>query len=253
MFLMYVDESGDTGLKDSPSPYFALSGIVVHELNWRLFITDLLAIRKKLKEKYGIGIRDEIHAAEFLRHANPKGLPKHIRLQVLRDNLRMLAQLSYINVTNIVIDKSNKSASYDLFEKAWEALFQRFENTLRYNNFPGPKNPKDYGLVLCDDTNGGKLNRLVRRMAVYNPIPSKHNMGQYRNLPIELIVEDPSMRNSKESLPIQAADLCAFMLYQYLKPNSYVKKKTGHGFFSQLKPILNLKASSTHPLGVKIL
>ena len=33
MFLMYVDESGDAGLVGSPTRYFVLTGLVVHELS----------------------------------------------------------------------------------------------------------------------------------------------------------------------------------------------------------------------------
>ena len=32
MYLMYVDESGDSGLVNSPTRYFVLTGMVVHEL-----------------------------------------------------------------------------------------------------------------------------------------------------------------------------------------------------------------------------
>lgn len=32
MYLMYVDESGDSGLLGSPTRYFVVSGIVLHEL-----------------------------------------------------------------------------------------------------------------------------------------------------------------------------------------------------------------------------
>ena len=35
MYLMYVDESGDCGVDGSPSRYFCLAGMVVHELRWR--------------------------------------------------------------------------------------------------------------------------------------------------------------------------------------------------------------------------
>ena len=34
MYLLYVDESGDIGLDNSPTNYFCLSGLVVHELRW---------------------------------------------------------------------------------------------------------------------------------------------------------------------------------------------------------------------------
>ena len=31
MYLMYIDESGDTGTNNSPTQYFVLSAIVIHE------------------------------------------------------------------------------------------------------------------------------------------------------------------------------------------------------------------------------
>ena len=49
MYLMYVDESGDTGLANSPTRYFVLSGIVVHESRWREFINALVAFRRTLR------------------------------------------------------------------------------------------------------------------------------------------------------------------------------------------------------------
>jgi hypothetical protein len=53
---MYVDESGDTGLRRSGSPtrYFALSGIVVHESRWRDFLEALIAFGKVLRNVYGL-------------------------------------------------------------------------------------------------------------------------------------------------------------------------------------------------------
>jgi len=34
MYLAYLDESGDTGLVNSPTAYFVLSCVLVHESNW---------------------------------------------------------------------------------------------------------------------------------------------------------------------------------------------------------------------------
>ena len=47
MYLMYVDESGDTGMVRSPTTHFVLSSIVVHETRWLEFIN---AIRETLKK-----------------------------------------------------------------------------------------------------------------------------------------------------------------------------------------------------------
>jgi len=48
MYFFYVDESGDTGLVNSPSRYFVLSGIVVHELKWHDTLEAIIAFRRSL-------------------------------------------------------------------------------------------------------------------------------------------------------------------------------------------------------------
>jgi hypothetical protein len=42
MYLMYVDESGDTGLLGSPIRYFVLTGMVIHELRWHQALEQLV-------------------------------------------------------------------------------------------------------------------------------------------------------------------------------------------------------------------
>lgn len=251
MYLMYVDESGDPGLNNSPTRYFVLSGLVFHELRWREFIDQVLTFRKRMKTTYGLGIRDEIHAAEFVRSSSSVSLPRNVRYLILRHFAAELSRMNWLSITNIVVDKSGKPNSYDVFESAWKVLFQRFENTLAHRNFPGPQNPDDLGIVICDDTNGGKLTKLMRKMGSYNPIPNQQHIGAgYRNMPIRKIIEDPNLRDSKNSHPIQAADLCAYLLFQYLSPNGFIKKVGGKNSFRLLDPILNKRASNRDPLGI---
>ncbi len=49
MYLMYVDESGDIGLTGSPTRYFVLTGLVLHELRWRQTLDELIAFRREQK------------------------------------------------------------------------------------------------------------------------------------------------------------------------------------------------------------
>ena len=81
MYIMYVDESGDTG-HQFPTSHFSLSGIVVHESRWREFIETLIAFRRTLKSVYGLPMRMEIHGSEFINH-RPFDAPRHGRLGVL--------------------------------------------------------------------------------------------------------------------------------------------------------------------------
>jgi len=139
----------------------------------------------------------------------------------------------------VVVDKSTKSAGYDVFEKSWQALIQRFENTISHQNFSGPKNSDERGMLFPDHTDDKKLVRLLRRMRAYNPVPNQPNFGPgYRNLMLRYVIEDVNLRNSEHSYFIQATDLAAFLLYQNLGPSKYVKKKSGQNYFSRLDPIV---------------
>lgn len=83
MYVMYVDESGDTGRLRSPTGHFALSSIVVHESRWRDFIDILIAFRKTLRSVHGLPVRGEIHASKFINQRAFE-LDKHVRLAILR-------------------------------------------------------------------------------------------------------------------------------------------------------------------------
>jgi hypothetical protein len=164
-----------------------------------------------------------------------------------------LAQAGYISVTNVIVDKTTKPADYDVFTNAWQVLFQRFENTLLHGNFPGGFR-RDFGIVLTDNTDGRKLIRMVRRMAVYNPIPhmaSRYGMGSgYRNIPILRVIEDPSFRDSRDSYPVQACDTVAYFLLQRFCPNSFIRKSGAQFVFDRLDPVLNKHASTSNRLGI---
>jgi hypothetical protein len=247
---MYVDESGDPGNNTTQSDYFCLSGMVLHESEWRNMIDALMRFRRIMRQSYGFPVRAEIHAVKLLRHSNFE-IAKHNRLAILRNYVDELAKMNFISFTSIVVDKRTKPVDFDIFAFAWRSLFQRFENTLIHGNFPGGYK-RSFGTVFTDATNGEKLNEIMRKMSVHNPIPNRGATG-FRNMPILRIIEDPSPRNSAHSLPIQSCDVVAYFLHQSLKPNSYVKKSGAQNYFRRLAPVLNTNALLNNPLGIVML
>jgi hypothetical protein len=148
----------------------------------------------------------------------------------------------------VLLDKSGKPHDFDVFETAWRALIQRFDNTIRWANFPGPKNADERGTIFADDTDGGKLTRLLRRLMVYNPVPNQPQYGSgYRNIPLKYVIEDPNLRDSARSLLIQAADLCAFLLFQKFAPSKYMRAKGGQNYFTRLTPVICSYAAPKDP------
>lgn len=253
MYLIYVDESGDIGLIRSPSRYFVLSGFVVHEMRWHDTLEAIIAFRRFLRAAYGLKLREEIHAARFMYHAGDAArIPKNIRLKILREVLEFQATLLDVSVINVVADKLGKASEYDVFEKAWSCLIQRFHNTISHKNFPGPQNVDDRGLLVSDRTDEPRLRALVRRMRRYNPVPNKGVLG-YRQILLTTLVEDPVHRDSLHSYFIQLADVNAYFLMQKLKPSGYISRKGARNYFDRLNPILCRVASARHPPGVVML
>lgn len=248
---MFVDESGDTGLVNSPTDFFVLTGLVVHESRWTDVLQKLIDFRQSMKSKFGLKLREEIHASVMINSPGPLArLQKHQRLEILRDFADALSVIQDVSLVSVVVDKTTKEPPYDVFQCAWTALIQRFENTIGYRNFPG-RHAGQSGMMLCDHTDDKKLTALVRRMRNYNPIPNQvqHGAG-YRNIGLKYVVEDPVFRESDKSQFIQAVDMCAYLLHQQNKPSKFIKKKGGHNYFNRLGPICCTVASSRNPHGV---
>jgi hypothetical protein len=254
MYLMYADESGDAGLINSPTRYFALTGLVVHEASWHEMLDRLVAFRKRIRAKFGLLLAEEIHAGKMLSHPGQSianRILRNDRLTIIRGMLDTLSRMDFVSIINIRVDKQGKPPQYDPFERAWEALIQRFENTLSHGNFPG-RHKDDLGLIFCDDTDEAALRKLYRRMRIFNPVPhmyAQYGSG-YRQLPLARVAEDPNIRSSHHSYFVQAADVAVFSLYQWYAPSKYVRVKGARQYFRRLDPVLCKVASATHPLGV---
>jgi Protein of unknown function (DUF3800) len=248
--MMYVDESGDTGFSNSPTRYFVLTGIVIHESSWKKVLSDLVNFRQKMRAGFGLKLREEIHAAAMINKPGKLArIKRNERLLILRNFANTLAVIPEVRIINIVIDKSRHAPNKDIFSLAWGTLIQRFENTMFANNFPVKTSPTDTGIILPDHTDDKKLSSLLRKMRYYNPIPYAGGSG-YTVMPVKFIIEDPMLKDSSNSYFIQAADVVAYLLYQKLNPNKYVKKGGGHKFFDRLLPVLCLQASKSDPFGI---
>ncbi len=253
VYLMYVDESGDCGLVGSPTRYFVLSGLVIHESHWQVVLERLVAFRRRMRGLYGFRLREELHASMLINR--PGGLSrikKHDRLAILRGLVDEVASMrGMVSLINVVVDKQGKTGGYDVFEMAWRALIQRFENTISASSFPVAGDDGDRGMLFPDHSDDKKLGKLLRQMRHYNPVPHHPAYGiGYRNLPLSRVIEDPNYRVSEDSYLVQAVDVLAFVLHQWLAPNSYMKRKSANNYFRRLEPVVCRQASGRGPLGI---
>lgn len=239
MYLMYLDESGDVGLHGSNCRYFVLSALVIQETKWFGFLDDLIAMRRSFKATYGLLMREEIHAADFVT-GRPKlknSIPRNIRILVLKRLLDNLAQRTDISVITVVCDKRGRTD--DIFEVTWRRMIQRFENTLGYKNFPDP-HVGDNGIIISDNTDGQKLQKLLRSMRRYNPVPNQAQYGTgSRNIRLRSVVEDPVFRSSDESYIHQCVDSIAYFARQSIEPNRYIRKKGATTYYDRIASVIN--------------
>ena len=257
MYFLYVDESGDTGLVNSPGRYFALTGLVIHETNWTAIVDDLVVFRQNLRANYGLKVRDEIHANPFVQGGQPlSGIPRHVKLYILRQCIDWLSARNDVHVVTVVIDKFNKPATYNVFESAWQALIQRFENTIQYKNFPGGFSDQQ-GMIIPDNTDARKLTALLRKMRRFNAVPSQSHFAQqgmpYRNLKLQSVIEDPFYKDSSTSLIHQIVDVVVYFARQHFEPNRNVKKFGARNYYARLTPVINQRTGGNAPLYIKTL
>ena len=227
--------------------------MVVHETKWDATVKQLLRFRQRMRTAYALPLRAEIHASAFINSPGAlRCIKRHDRLAILRDHADEIASMPHLRLINVVVDKNSKTTGYDVFDTAWKILIQRLDNTITHHNFPESHNPDERATLYPDNTDNKKLLRISRRMRAYNPVPHDSSLmtDGYRRLEIQNVIEDPNFRDSATSVMIQAVDTCAYMLSQHLRPNAYMRKKSGYNYFHRLAPILLTQASRSDPMGI---
>jgi hypothetical protein len=111
-------------------------------------------------------------------------------------------------------------------------------------------------VIVADQGRESEITKALRRMSVYNPVPSQY--GQWgggrraQNIAVQRIIEDPVFKQSHQSYMIQLADCVAYsLLKREVEPTANVKKYGIHKMFdAQLAGSCFTKASPRDPLGI---
>jgi hypothetical protein len=110
-------------------------------------------------------------------------------------------------------------------------------------------------MLIVDNTNGGKLTRLMRQMRRFNPVPNmaQHGSGS-RQIRLSALVEDPSMRDSANSYFMQLVDVVSYFGRQYYEPNKYLRRKGGRTYYLMLQSVINSNVlfNGVHPYIVEM-
>lgn len=216
MYLAYFDESGDPGVVNSPTRFFVLSCVLVHETRWMATLDSLVDLRSRLRKSYKIGTRAEMKSADIRRGRGPLlGLnwsPEQ-RMRLFRGlMIYQNRNLSDITVFAVAINKAPAMANgWEPRTTAWDFALQRVDR------FCKPLGER--AMLFPDEGHAGFIRRLVRRKRRYGTVPMRWGTGSF-TVPTERIVEDPNDRQSHDSYFIQLADWNAYAAHRsvYVDP-----------------------------------
>ena len=221
MYLIYADESGNTGTDlDNPNQrIFVLGSLVLKDKDWHKINNYFNEKKVEIFEKF----KDiEIHTNEIF--SPPKKSIFHI--ENWQDNFKILDKLVDlileldIEFNCIAIDKKDfkldlqqsfgKFVKVDPYIFCFTALYNEYSDEFKKNN--------DKGIIFLDEIINipQKLNRIYPHLAKIN----------------ESIIEQALFLKSKDTNFIQIADIYTFYICQYLNINREYKKyseyKTKH-------------------------
>jgi hypothetical protein len=271
----YVDESHD-------AEKFCLSAIAIKDVDWHTCFELVRDHRVALNKKYGLFLRKEIHAHEFLAgkgHVSPPQIGKWERSRIYHGMLHLVAQLPNVKIINICLPKHGNR---DPQMKAWDRLINRIERAMKgfeqhdllqrkillarvQNHLAGPvldelrstlTNHCTKAVIVADEGREGEIIKAVRRMHVHNPIPSRLGVwgdGQLtHNIKLERIVEDPIFKPSDRSYFLQLADCVAYaLLKREVTPTPRCKKYGIQTMFDEvLQSVCHRPAARRDPLGI---
>lgn len=230
MYLMYLDESGSTGLDldNKNQPYFVLAGVCVKDSKWHE-INDYFE-QEKIKI-YSDFRNIEIHTNELF-NSNPKS---PFYRNPWQDNLNTLEKLgdlicsldiklSYAIVNKKVYKKHfGNNIVVDPYLYSFAVVYENYNKYLKKHN--------DYGIIFCDE-----LKKMEQSLEILYPRLKEDN----RN-----IIEKTFYLNSRKNNFIQIADICSFYINKFncimAKSSTMDKYKTSHCFriYSKIKNILS--------------
>jgi hypothetical protein len=192
MHLVYLDDSRDEEL-------CVFSGLIIPAAEWRSCFEQLRTFRRQRKVTDGIFVRKELHAWKFVSgrgRISDRIVTKYRRAEIFREALALAAAMSGVRIINGVTTANDD-------ERLFEWIATRIHNTTeRWNS---------HALLICDQGKEANYTRLIRKMGVFNPIPSMLGVWPEgtptRNITVDRILEDQYFKDSRRSYFIQLPTL----------------------------------------------
>lgn len=254
MYIAYFDETGDDGYPERSTDLFVLTSGSLHHKDWAKNHKSTSLFRKHLKDIYGLPINTELHTRALLTNKNPYRQylwSDTTRLKIAQEYADFIAStdVKFINVAinKNKINNSNIKMYKPVLDTALKFNVQRIENTIK-DSQPGTN-----FMIISDEGRVGMMQRTTRRIQKINYIPSK-SAGSYYRREINLLLEDPLPKDSKQSYFIQFCDFVSFVAYLRLVSSlkagawhnrlNWLTQQDIEDLLERLSPCLNLRANS---------
>ncbi len=243
MHLIYVDESYD-------QTRFVTTGMVVEDASWRSVFVATKAFRAQLKADHGIRISAELHAKEFVRDCSDGISSRKIgqaeRRLIFDKVLRHMASQP-VALVNVCLDVVKCGGVTRAHQWAVERLANRVQTMMRVAG--------SHALAIFDEGKEREIRRLVRRMSVFNPIPSAYggwqNGASMQSIVLDRFIDDPFFKSSAASYFLQMVDFSAWaLLKREVAPSPFIARMKYEKAHKLLEPICFRKASKSDPLGI---
>lgn len=238
MWFAYIDESKDN------AGFYIYTALITNGERWSATFDKVKTFRQALKEEHGIHVSHELHAWKF---AAGKGqiadrpISKQARAAIFRQVLRFIAA----SKSFVVVSSCHTTEQY-----AFERLLNRINRTAEAR--------KQNVLLFFDQGGEAEITRRIRRMRVYNPIPSQ--FGRWgkvetaaKSIPLSHCVEDPIFKDSRASYFIQLADFCAYALLRMERPIASRSVLGYDTMYEELRPASRRITNVKDPRGMGII
>jgi hypothetical protein len=214
MYLLYVDESGDTGLAGG-SKHLLLAGVALFEGKWRWLKDEL----EFLLTRYFPNAAErpvEIHTADVRKgRVQYSKLTQAQRLQFLADTCAIIHRLNERELTffTVVYDKKwwwqrhPGATGDDLYQSAFEDLVSRFDYYLTRRLAEGEPSK---GIIIADPRSAAFSSALRKSVIRF------HSVGT-RWAKLRHVTESVLFLGSHESPGLQLADFCSYSVWRLVE------------------------------------
>lgn len=211
MYLLYIDESGDVGIRGSS--YFVLGAVALFEGAWYKAKSRIETLLRGYFPHRPI--LPELHAKDILHGSKAyRKLPKQKRFQLLGDACRLINRMGRTELIafTIIIEKQwwfNNRPANPIYEYGFEELVNRFDLFLARRH---ATDASTKGMIILDENKTSLVTAIKQALANFQ------NTGT-RWATIHNVIENALFFPSHVSPGVQLADICSYAVLRLIEKN----------------------------------